>query len=1439
MPPSDGEGLPDIKRHLKEMGIRLSVVEGRVMVISERLGPESVESQPAVSRSEEAPKGELQPEIMGESFPVEVLAVEASATAVPCEARPVTPEALRATHLKESAGVEETHIVKEDVAVVAQVPSAEERVSVGPLVAESTPREPIKPAPERVESTQAEWLTPEVQTSPAGVGPLTVAETHVGVASAELAAEAPSVTQWVPAKPPVAESVTAEPVRARSGPETSTVKAAPARPPQEPPKPRQPSQLATRMREWEQALPGNWLSRIGMLALLIGLGFLTQWAYVNHKLERLPLLLVGLACGGALLFVGHHWRKEYGAWAQAITGGGIGVLYLSVFASYALYVNDPAGPVIKFPTTFLLMSVVTVLAVGIALRRNSMSIAILGIVGAFLVPITLGAINQSGNGDGGSGSNNTPVLIAYVLTLDVAVVWLASLRNWRWFTLLGFVGSMAVFSLWYCTSEKDGLLAPAQGMVTGIFLCFAAATTLFHGLQRHRPQLTDLGLMTVNAAVYFGLSHYLMWDGCRNWLGALGFGLAAFYAVLGYLFLRRSKENSLLSAFAFGIAITFVTVAIPVQLEKSYMTAAWAAEGVVLIWLAVRYGTPRWQLWGLGAFVLVLVRLFFDQFIRRAGFHPVLNDMFWAFAPGAVAFFVAAWFLRKKEKTLQPWFFPMMMLLANFLTVWLFSFEIIDFAGSRMLAAHSDGAVGYGFRSVENARNLSLVALWSVYGLALSYAGARKGWVWLRFGGYALVAMAVGTTLVELNYLHAMIRNDVSNPIANYSFGALTVCVSMLGLVAYLVRKCDEKMTEVERAAFPVVVSMANILAVYALTAEVFTFLDKPLNARNLVVVALWAAYGLGIMIVGLWRGWAWLRVQGWLLGLMAIGMTVTTLNYGHFLMKERPVNAFGNYSFGAFAICIAAVGAMAWVITGNRKRLHAAETGLFPVLVLLANFLAVWVFSSEVVTFIHDDAENVRNLVLVALWCTYGLGLLMVGIRKNWDWLRVAGYVLAVVAAGATLTLLNHSHAKIDSVHHSIPILNYSLGGFAICVAALYLYAYAVARNREQLHEFEKIVCIVALGAANVLTLWGLSEEIVAFLAGNLQNLMLVILWLGYGSWLMAIGVARKALLLRVGACALMIMAVGATAILLNHWVADIAPEEGSRPILNYSFGAFTVCIAASYLFAYLTAGRGEKPDRFDQVVCGVALALANVLTIWALSAEVITFLSGNLQNLVLVILWSGHGLLLMLAGAWRGVPMARFGGYALIAIAVGVTSSMLNHTQPGLQRSDYHVVINPSFGGFFVCVIALYVTSYLVSRNSSKLLDAERVVLSVLIVAANALSLIALSSEVLTYASAGYGQSMGLTVLWAAYGLAMMVVGIMGKWAWVRLGGLVLVSIAILKLFIIDTFTLQAGYRVAAYLTLGVLLLAGGFVYHRYAEVIKALILDRPEKGVGSARK
>ena len=926
--------LPEIERRLKETAIRLSVLERRVKLISERMDLEGMEAPPEINAAEAVSSVEPPAEI----------GAEVSLTGK----------------------------------IVSAQPAIEELKAAEPA--------PASHVPERAADTT-----------------------------------------WFSMPNPLQPS---QPERSMWGEKQS------ARPPRP----------AKRVSTWEESLPGNWLSRIGIIILFIGLGFLAKLAYDRGWLNPVIQLLAGAGCGGVLLLAGDHWKKTYRAWAQALTGGGIAVLYLSIFGSYAL--ND----LMPFLVTFGLMFLVTILAVGIALRRESMAVAIIGIVGAFLVPIVLRASDL--NSDGEAGSSGGPgLMIAYILVLDAGIVGLSTFRNWRWFTLLGLGGSLAVYGLWYANSGHDGSVSAAQWSLTGIFLCFVAATTLFHVVWRRVPELTDLALMSTNAAIYFCVSYGLLWGDYRGWLGIFSVALSVLYAMTGYLAWRRSEDNRRLSLFAFGIAIVFLTIAIPVQLHRSYaswITAAWAVEGAALTWIAVRQNMPKWQLWGLGAFAMALVGLFaFNAAIDAEQFRPFINDTFWAFSISILAFYASAYFLRREGEALQPWFFTAMMLSASVLTVWLFSGEIVGFAESRILGAHARGAAFRELRNIESARSLGLVSLWVAYGLCLLVAGARKNWYWLRAAGYGLMAVACVVTMALLNHSHVMISRWISQPLFNYSFG------------------------------------------------------------------------------------------------------------------------------------------------------------------------------------------------------------------------------------------------------------------GFALCSIGLYVSVYLVTRNRDKLPAFEKIICLTALVAANV-------------------------------------------------------------------------------------------------------------------------------LSVWALSAEVTTFLSGsaNLRNVVLVILWCAYGFLLMLAGAWKRFPVARFGGYALVAAAVGVALTMLNHSQAAIQRTNSTPVINYSFGGVFACICFIYLAAYLTAKNRGSLIDAEKVVLPVLIVAANVLTLFGLSWETLTYVSGGYGKSMGLTMLWATYALVLIVVGIVGRWRWVRLGGLALVSLAIFKLLIIDTFTLESGYRVAAYLTLGVLLLAGGFVYHRYADVIKGFIIDQPTK-------
>jgi uncharacterized membrane protein len=54
-------------------------------------------------------------------------------------------------------------------------------------------------------------------------------------------------------------------------------------------------------------------------------------------------------------------------------------------------------------------------------------------------------------------------------------------------------------------------------------------------------------------------------------------------------------------------------------------------------------------------------------------------------------------------------------------------------------------------------------------------------------------------------------------------------------------------------------------------------------------------------------------------------------------------------------------------------------------------------------------------------------------------------------------------------------------------------------------------------------------------------------------------------------------------------------------------------------------------------------------------------------------------------------------------------------------------------------------------------------------------------------------------------------------------RLGGLTLLAIAVVKVFLVDLRTLESIYRVGSFIALGLLLIAGAFAYQRVQREVR----------------
>ncbi len=507
--------------------------------------------------------------------------------------------------------------------------------------------------------------------------------------------------------------------------------------------------------DWESLVGGNLLTKVGAAALVVGVGFFIKYAFDNQWIGETARIILGVITGMVLMGFGEYWKEKYGKYAQTLTGGGIAILYLSIYSAFAFYSLIGVYP------AFLLMSIVTLAAGVLAVRYNSAVIAFLGIVGGYLTPLFLYK----------DFAKNEAVLISYITLLNFCVIGIASFRNWRSFTFVSFLLAHLLFIFWYNVGYTEKKLFFAEFTLTVFFLQYALVTILYHLFGGKKAENPDAVLIAANAAVYFGWSYALLQPKYEVWLGFLAVVLALFYFVLGYLAYLMRRDDPRLTLTLSGASIVFLTIAVPIQLKQQWITMAWAAEGLVLSWLGFYLKSYHLRIFSLGVFFLVLVRLFgFDmQSVSSDTFVLIFNKRFFVFLVSIAALYLAAYLWRLEKGALQSeerYVLPILILAANFLTLWILSTEVVSFYDHKTYELYTpkeatiydfERCAKYGkayyncpqnidyerLRDLKLAEGFSLSALWALYAIFMVAAGIAKKYRVVRLAGLALLWVVV------------------------------------------------------------------------------------------------------------------------------------------------------------------------------------------------------------------------------------------------------------------------------------------------------------------------------------------------------------------------------------------------------------------------------------------------------------------------------------------------------------------------------------------------------------------------------------------------------------------------------------------------------------------------------------------------------------------------
>ena len=327
----------------------------------------------------------------------------------------------------------------------------------------------------------------------------------------------------------------------------------PERPPYVPPPPRKPF-------DWESLIGVRLFAWIAAVALVLAAIFFLRYGIEHGWLSAPVRAAIGILTGCALILICElRVARGYRVTANAMDGAGIAILYATLFATYARW--HLVAPAVAFGA----MIAVTAVAVALSTRRDSVFIALLGLLGGFATPALLS-----------SGENRPIPLFSYLLLLNAGLAWVAYRKRWPLLTACSLV-----FTVIYQWSWIAKFLTGTQlSLAAAIFGVFAIVATMSLWIGR----ATDGGQLLFDRIAAAGAVLPLLFAAFTAAVPAYGAHTAVLF---GYLFLVAAGLAVIAATrgpdwlHLLGGVATLLVFALWVTI--SYTHAAWPS---ILVWIA-------------------------------------------------------------------------------------------------------------------------------------------------------------------------------------------------------------------------------------------------------------------------------------------------------------------------------------------------------------------------------------------------------------------------------------------------------------------------------------------------------------------------------------------------------------------------------------------------------------------------------------------------------------------------------------------------------------------------------------------------------------------------------------------------------------------------------------------------------------------------------------
>jgi len=398
-------------------------------------------------------------------------------------------------------------------------------------------------------------------------------------------------------------------------------------------------EVAKRILSMEEVLGANWLNKLGVFILVIGVALFL--AYEMRELGPAGKVLVGFAVGGALLGSGIFYERceRYRLLARAGIGGGWALVF---FTTYAMYHVAPARVLHSQVVDLALLLAVAAVMVVHTLRYHSQVVTGLALLLAYAT-VTI--------------SHENVYSLSAGAILALALVTIVGLRGWFELEIFGILASCLNHYYWlrHIIEPMGGHhhtfpeFYPSAALLVFYWLIFRLSYLLRRTANSAQERVSTVAAL-LNTFLLLGVMKYQSVH--PEWAFRFLLLLGAVEFTLGQLPLARRRRAAFVILSIVGA--TLMIAALPFRYSGATLPLLWLAEAEALFLAGVF--TREIVFCRLGLLAGLLVAFQMDRLALRqiydtqwTGFHPgQLVRGIIVFTTAVLIFFADAhWFVRR------------------------------------------------------------------------------------------------------------------------------------------------------------------------------------------------------------------------------------------------------------------------------------------------------------------------------------------------------------------------------------------------------------------------------------------------------------------------------------------------------------------------------------------------------------------------------------------------------------------------------------------------------------------------------------------------------------------------------------------------------------------------------------------------------------------------